>query len=126
MNIAAFSWSTHGSQIQEWFDGHGLGQVPVRTYPDEGYIVPDLAALWVYHSANAPMSFISYHIINPKQTALGLKALDELTDFAEAVSKAGGTQFIFQSLGSPALKQLAGLKNYVKGDTDMVHYWKEL
>lgn len=121
-----FNWEEHGAEVQGWYHEHGLGDMPYRTYPDTGYIIPNLAAMWVYDAANAPMSFFAYHIINPKKVAMGLKALEDITEFAEEIARVGGSKFIFQSLQHSALKNIADLKNYTKGDTNITHYWKEV
>lgn len=124
--IDLFDWNTHGDEVQSWYKDHGLGDMQREAYPDDGYIIPGLAALWVFDAANAKVSWIAYQIINPKKVALGVNALSRLTDFAEGVAKEGGSTVMFQSLGRTALERIADLKNYNAGDTGMTHYWKRL
>jgi hypothetical protein len=114
--------------IYSWYAGHGWNeQLPEKMLPTRGYIVDDLAALWLYVADDKSIGWIGHMVINPKKGApLAFKALHLLYERVEAEASKLGLGMLTQTVHHSSLKKLAKQHNYVEGDVGLTSYWKKV
>lgn len=109
-------WAT----LAHWCSGHGFPMMPEEMYPDEGFIVDDLAIAWLYQS-ETPIGWLEWMIVNPDKKRNGMVALSHIYDYALEKAKDLGMMAVFSSLNHESLIKLSQAKGFTITDTNMTN-----
>lgn len=86
--------------LNKWFKGHGLPNHPENWFSDDGFIIPGIAAIFLYISQNSDRAYMDDMICNPEFSDIEVrtKALDMLAAAVEKEAKYLGMRYLISPI----------------------------
>jgi hypothetical protein len=104
--VVRYSESEHRETIDAWCRGWEMQPFPPHWLPEVGFIVPGVAALWVYRTDSAVL-FVENVISSPDaEEAEKMAALDALCREVDAFAAARGGAYLVGQSSLPSIVEL--------------------
>lgn len=119
--------SSDYAMIKDWMGRRGFPVPPEQFLPDDGFVVGDYAAGFLYVTSSGNMAWLEWVSANPDKTAeersLGL---DALLFHVEQIAKEKGMLAIFSSSKLDAYGKVLERNGFQKSDDGVTHYLRSL
>jgi len=127
MNIRKLDLNKDYHIVEDWWKQRHWTPVAKEALSTIGYIVDDIAAMWLYLSVGSKLAWIGFPIANPNTTKEQRNdAIDLLFNTIHEYAKINGYDFIITTSNIPAVINRIEKIGYIKGDENVSHFWRKL
>lgn len=119
MTVEQFNPELHYESVCSWWEGHGWPALPMNALPSRGFIVPDVAAGFLY-STDSCIAWMEWVVANPKANARDIySGVKELVSTIIKEAKEDGFSLVFTAVRHHGLGRLYEKENFKLTDSGM-------
>lgn len=115
------------ASLKSWWEERSGIEFNPEVLSSFGYIVPDVAALYLYPIMGSQVCWVGWPISNPKSSKEDRdKALDLLFDIIHKEAKDLGFKYVWTTSGVKPVQDRLAKHQYIPGDININQYWRIL
>jgi hypothetical protein len=117
--VEKFIPEVHYSDVSTWWQGHGWPIIPMNLLPSRGFIVPGLAAGFLY-STDSSLAWMEWIVGNPHASAKQVYvAIKNIVEKISDTATEDGFDTVFTAIRQTGLEKLYSKVGFITTDTDM-------
>ena len=117
--VESFIPTIHYEKVCEWWKGHGWPIIPIPFLPSRGYIIPDVAAGFLY-STDSNIAWMEWIVGNPKANSRTVyEGIKTVVEHIKEIALEDGYGTIFTTVRPSGLEKVYNKVGFTTTDKNM-------